>query len=58
MWFSEDYGNNGLPGFTCSLGLLALLSSHDSTLPTVMVCSSSGAFTRMVNRVPGPKWRP
>jgi hypothetical protein len=27
-------------------------------LPTVMVCSSSGAFTRMVNRVPGPKWRP
>ena len=29
-------------------------SSHESTLLTAIVCSSSGAFTRIVNRVPGP----
>ena len=34
---------------TCSLGLLAPPSSHDSTLPTVTVCSSSGALTRILN---------
>ena len=41
--------------FTCSLGLIAPPSSHDSTLPTVMTCSSSGAFTRIVDCVAGPK---
>ena len=41
--------------FTCSLGLLAPPSSHDSTFPTLMVCSSSGAFTRILNGVADPK---
>src|ERR1700690_4117619 len=41
--------------FTCSLGLLAPPSSHDRTFPTVMVCSSSGALTRILKGVADPK---
>jgi len=37
--------------FTCWLGLLAPPSGHDSTFPTVTVCSSSGALTRILNCV-------
>ena len=36
-----------------SFGLVATPSSHESTFATVTVCSSSGAFTRIVRRVPG-----
>ena len=43
------------PLLTCSFGLLAPPSSHEFTLATVTVCCSSGAFTRIVNRVAGPK---
>jgi hypothetical protein len=40
--------------FSFSLGLLATPSSQESTLAIVTVCSSSGALTRIVNRVDGP----
>ena|ERR1022692_221622 len=40
--------------FTCSFGLRVAPSSHESTLPTVTVCSSSGALTRILNGVAGP----
>jgi hypothetical protein len=41
--------------FNFSLGLVAMPSSHEITLATVTVCSSSGAFTRIVKRVPGAR---
>jgi hypothetical protein len=37
-----------------SLGLIATPWSHESTFATVIVCCSSGAFTRIVSRVVGP----
>jgi hypothetical protein len=40
--------------FSFSLGLVATPSSQASTLAIVIVCSSSGALTRIVNRVPDP----
>jgi hypothetical protein len=40
--------------FSFSLGLVATLSSQSSTLPIVIVCSSSGALTLIVNRVADP----
>jgi hypothetical protein len=43
--------------FTCSLGLFAPPSSNDSTLPTVTVCSSFGALTRILNCVAEPNKR-
>jgi hypothetical protein len=39
---------------TCSLGLFAPPSSHDSTFPMLTACSSSGALTQILNCVPAP----
>jgi len=49
--------SSAVPAIDCSLASrsdwLATPSSHESTFETVTVCSSSGAFTRIVKRVPG-----
>jgi hypothetical protein len=44
--------------FSFSLGLVVTPSSQESTLPIVIVCSSSGALTRIVKPVPDPSGIP